>query len=128
VANNVTTQTSALASIPTSTVLATFELASGAQVGVTLEGAQATTAVAAGTSANTVIKASKGTLAWVLVTATGTAAVLIYDNATTNSGTIIGYIPANAAPGSRWPCGAPAANGITVDGDAALPAITVAWA
>ena len=90
-------------------------------------GGLVTTAVAAGTAGNTVIKASAGRLCRVLVTTAGTAAMLIYDNATTNSGTVIGAIPANAVAGSLYDFQMPAANGITVDGDGNNPAVTIGW-
>lgn len=86
-----------------------------------------TTAVAAGTAANTVIKASAGRLARVLITLTGTASMLIYDNATTNSGTLIGVIPANPTAGQVFEFKMPAASGITVDGDANNPGVTISW-
>ncbi len=85
------------------------------------------TAIAAGAAANTVVKASAARLARVLVTAVGTNAMLIYDNATTGSGTIIGVIPANAAVGSVYDFSMPAANGITVAGNAANPGVTISY-
>jgi hypothetical protein len=88
---------------------------------------QSTTPVAASTAANTVIKASTGRLAKILITATGTASMLIYDNATTNSGTIIGVIPANPTAGQIFDLKMPAANGITVAGNANNPGVTISW-
>lgn len=86
-----------------------------------------TTAVAAGTITDTVIKASAGRLARVLVTASGTAALNIYDNATTHSGTIICAIPASAPVGSIYDLRMPATNGITVGGALNTPGITASW-
>ena len=92
-----------------------------------ITGGQTATPIAAGTVANTVIKATPGRLVHVLVTAVGTNPLSIYDNATTNTGTIIGIVPASAPVGSLYALHMPAANGITVQGNAANPAITVAW-
>jgi hypothetical protein len=83
------------------------------------------TAIAAGTSANTVVKASGGRLASILVTTTGTNALTVYDNASTNSGTILAVIPANAAAGTFTAFKVPAANGITVAGNASNPAVSI---
>jgi hypothetical protein len=83
------------------------------------------TAIAAGTSANTVVKASGGRLASILVTTTGTNALTVYDNASTNSGTILAVIPANAAAGTFTVFKVPAANGITVAGNASNPAVSI---
>lgn len=88
-------------------------------------GGRASTAIAAGTSANTIIKGSPGRLARILVTATGTAEMDIFDNASTPSGTKIGIVPANAAVGTIIDCQAPAANGITVGGNASNPGVTI---
>lgn len=93
----------------------------------TTTGGTNTVAIPATTSANTVVKASAGRLCKVLVTTVGTAAVLIYDNATTNSGTIIGSIAASAAVGTVVDFQMPAANGITVAGSATLPALTISY-
>lgn len=91
-------------------------------------GGKATAAVPTG-AANTVVKAAAGRLCRVLVTAAGTGAgsVLIYDNATTNSGTVIGVIPATVAVGTYYTFDLPAANGITVANVASGPALTVGY-
>lgn len=86
-----------------------------------------TTPVAASTTADTVIKGGPGRLCRVLVTTTGTGAAVIWDNANGHTGTIIGSIAANAAAGTFVECQEPATNGITVQGNANLPAITVTW-
>lgn len=88
-------------------------------------GGRASTAIAAGASANTVVKGSPGRLARILVTATGTNQLSVYDNASTPSGTIIGIVPANAAVGTVADCQAPAVNGITVAGNASNPGVTI---
>ncbi len=88
---------------------------------------QSTTALAASASSNTVIKASAGRLARVLVTVSGTGEMDIYDNASTNSGTKIGVVPASAAVGSVYDFQMPAANGITVAGSASNPGVTISW-
>jgi len=86
-----------------------------------------TTPIAAATSANTVIKATAGRLARILVTATGTVNMLIYDNATTNSGTVIGVVKSGAVVGDIIELHVPAANGITVAGNAGNAGVTIAW-
>ncbi len=92
----------------------------------TSDGGASTATVAAG-SGNTVLKASSGRLCRVLVTAagTGTGNVLFYDNATTNNGTVIGILPANAAIGTVYVFEMPAANGIVVANISNGPALTV---
>lgn len=90
-------------------------------------GGRNTTPVAAGITTNTVIKATPGRIGKVVVTATGTAGVNIYDNATTNSGTILCAIPANAAVGVVYDIQLPAAAGITVGGVANAPGVTIGW-
>lgn len=88
-------------------------------------GGRASAAIAAGATGNTVVKGSPGRLARVLVTASGTGALTIYDNASSPSGTIIGLVPAAAAAGTLIDCQAPAANGITVAGNSANPGVTI---
>jgi hypothetical protein len=90
----------------------------------TLTGTQA-----ANSNANTVIKNAAGTFYNATVTTTGTAGLIIYDNASTNSGTILLSIPANATVGTiySFPGGMPAANGITSAGVTNCPAVTIAY-
>lgn len=80
--------------------------------------------IAAGTATNTIIAGNGGMLASVLVTQTGTADLVIYDNPTDASGTIIGLIPANA-PVGLYTFHTPAQIGITVKGDANAPGVTI---
>ena len=88
---------------------------------------QNTTPIAAATSANTQVRKAPGMLRRIIITAVGTAAVMVYDNgANTVSGTIIGALPASAAIGPyEFEC--PCNSGIVVAGNAALPAMTVIW-
>lgn len=86
-----------------------------------------TQAIAAGTAADTIIKGTPGRLCRILVTTAGTAAVSIWDNASGHTGTIIGAVAASAVAGTMVEAQAPAVNGITVQGNASLPAITVIW-
>jgi len=81
-------------------------------------------------AANTVVSAAAGKLARVLVTTagTGTGGVLIYDNATTNSGTVVGYVPANITVGTYYTFDMPCANGITAVNVANGPVLTVSYA
>jgi hypothetical protein len=76
----------------------------------------------------TVIKSTPGRLAKILCsTANATNAINIYDNATTNSGTIIGVIPTTATIGQIFDLQMPAANGITIAATASAGTITVSW-
>lgn len=93
---------------------------------LTTSGGLVTTSVPANAS-NVVVKGSAGRLCRVLVTTTGVTAMQIFDNATTNSGTIIGALPASAAIGGAYDFEMPAANGITIAGSATNPAVTVSW-
>jgi len=107
---------------------ASFDRQQGKQgVGDVSTGGRSTVAVAASTAVNTVVKGTPGRLARVLVTATGTASLMIYDNATTNSGTIIGILPASPTVGAVYDFGLPAANGITVGGSSTNPGVTISF-
>ncbi len=87
-----------------------------------------TTSVPSG-AANTVITPNPGRLTQVLVTTAGTGSgnVLIYDNATTNSGVVVGVIPATIAVGTIYQFEMPLANGATAQNVANGPVLTVAW-
>ena len=88
-----------------------------------------TSTVAATTAGNTVIKPKGGQVRVILATSTGTGVgtVNVYDNATTNSGTIIAQIAANATAGTFAVFNMPAANGITVAQVTNGPGLTVSW-
>jgi hypothetical protein len=88
-------------------------------------GGRASLALAAGVTANTVVKASPGRLARILVTASGSNALNVFDNSSSASGTQIALVPASASAGTIIDCQAPALNGITVQGNAANPAVTI---
>src|SRR6185312_16141529 len=123
--------------LPTSTPVAHGVLPDGVTIVAQLygtDGAQATThggvstvAIAAGTVADTPVKAAPGRLCQVLVTAVGTNPMAIWDNAAGHTGTIIGLIPASAAAGSIYNIQMPASAGITVQGNAANPAVTISY-
>jgi len=83
--------------------------------------------IAAGVATDTTVKGTPGTLVRVLVTATGTGTLLIYDNVAAHTGTIIGAVPANATQGSLFTFCMPALVGITVQGSANNPGITVSF-
>lgn len=91
----------------------------------TSTGGRASTAIAAGITANTVIKASPGRLARILVTASGTNALNVFDNNASPGGTQIALVPASATAGTLVDCQVPALNGITVQGNAANPGVTI---
>lgn len=84
------------------------------------------TVVAAGKATNTVISNSPGRLFRVIVTAVGAHALAIFDSATTNSGNVIGSLPANA-PLGPYTFSVPSTQGITVAGNATNPGITITW-
>lgn len=90
-------------------------------------GSPNTVAIAGGVVANTVLKTSTGRLGRVLITAAGAGAVTIYDNATTNGGTVIGITPANPTVGTMYLFDIPAANGITMAGGSTVPGVTVSF-
>mgnify|MGYP001566741829 CR=1 FL=1 len=78
-------------------------------------GGASKTAVAAGTtSADSVVSAAAGRLYKIIVIATGSAAVSIYDNATASTGTVLFTVPANAATGTIYNVELPVSAGITV--------------
>lgn len=88
-------------------------------------GGRASLAIAAGVATNTIVKASAGRLARILVTASGTGALNVFDNSGGASGTQIALVPPSAVAGTLIDCQAPALNGITVQGNAANPAVTI---
>lgn len=79
---------------------------------------------------NTVLFNGPCRLLRILVTATGSAGspVVFYDNATTNSGLVIGLVPGNATIGTEFSVRMPAQLGITVAGQSGSPALTVDFA
>jgi hypothetical protein len=80
-------------------------------------------------AANTVVKARAGRLRNVLVTTAGTGAgqVNFYDNATTNSGTIVGAIPATVSIGTWYTFQMPVGAGIVCANVANGPVLTVSF-
>lgn len=94
---------------------------------VVTPGGAVTSAIAAAKTTNTVVKASSGRLCRVLLTVVGSVDLKIYDNATTASGTVIGYIPSTAVLGASFDIQMPAVNGITVGGAAGNAGITVSF-
>ena len=83
--------------------------------------------IGAGSTGPQVVKSRAGRLGRiVLAAANGAAAILVYDNASTAAGTVIGAIPASAAVGV-YDFQMPAANGITVAGASTNPAMTVGY-
>ena len=102
--------------------------AKGLAAGVYVRNGSVTGRVPTG-AGNTVIKAAPGRLARAVVTTagTGTGQLLFYDNATTNSGTVIGAIPATIAVGTTYEFSMPAANGITAVNVLNGPVVTVSY-
>lgn len=82
--------------------------------------------IAAGTATNTVVKGTPGTFYGVFASTIGAGGGLIYDNATTNSGTPVGAAPTAVGFDQGVPAaGVNCTNGITVAGSATNPALTV---
>lgn len=104
-----------------------YQVDTGGAVLPGASGGLQTTAISAGLTADTTIKGAAGRLCKVLVTSAGTNALLIYDNATGHTGTIICSIAANAAAGTLVDLQMPAALGITIQGNSNNPAVTVSW-
>lgn len=86
-----------------------------------------TAAVPSGSATNVVVKASSGRVFGALVTTSGAAELDCYDNATTNSGTKVLVVPANASVGSFWAVNMPLANGITCAETTTTSAVTVSY-
>jgi hypothetical protein len=93
-------------------------------------GGQSTASVPSG-AANTVVKNYSGRLCRAVVTTTGTATppanLVFFDNATTNSGTVIGNVPGNATAGQIFEFVMPAINGIVAQNVALGPVVTVSF-
>lgn len=110
---------------------ATFDLPQGANgVPFVSSGGKTTTAVASGTASDTAIKASPGRLCRIAITAaagTTTGTTPIYDNASGHTGTILVVVPNNTAVGTIIDVQMPAAVGITVNGGANSPGMTIAF-
>ena len=81
-------------------------------------------AAAAGT---VTVKASPGRVCSIIVTATGTGLIVIYDNASAASGTILLALPASPPLGTIYTVNLPALNGITVSAPASSPAVTIGY-
>lgn len=127
-ANNVTTQTSTLATVPTSTKVATFEVGTNGHIqGLTDGGSATNVAHTAGKATDTVVKAAAAMLCNILVTATGTTDLEIYDNASAGSGSMVAVVPANTPKGTLIKAQMPCANGITTKGAANTPAVTISY-
>lgn len=95
---------------------------------LTSQGGVSTVPIAASTATDTVVKASAGRLCRVLVLTTAGAAVTnIYDNASGHTGTIIGILVASVAAGTTVDFQMPATNGITVQGAATNPGMTISF-
>lgn len=88
------------------------------------------TAIAAGKTTDTVIKASTGVFYGVVITTVAVGTPTVFDNATAGSGKIVGIVPASAALGINQsiPAGITCNNGITVAGGATTnPAMLILW-
>lgn len=87
------------------------------------------TPIPAGAAGPTVITPNAGSIYYGVIVSTSAAGIpLIYDNATTNSGNIIGEAPASTVGQILAPSGGIyCRNGITVAGGATMPAMTILW-
>lgn len=80
------------------------------------------------TAGNTVISTSAGRFSAVLFTTAGAAnAITVYDNATTNSGTVIGYFAASTSIGTFQAYDIPIANGIVIRDAAGSTGLTIVY-
>jgi hypothetical protein len=101
-------------------------------VSVTNQNVTDASASAVGIPANagafTIIKNLPGKLCRIVVTATGTGPLNIYNNATgANTGMVLGTVPANAQPGQSFDCHMPASAGISCPVQANNPAVSVSF-
>ena len=88
---------------------------------------QKTTAVTT-INGNVPVSASSGRFSATLVTGSATSALItIYDNATTNSGTIIGYIASGSVVSAFQAYDIPVANGIVVNSATANQTFTIVY-
>lgn len=95
---------------------------------VPVAAAKSNAALAAGTGTTpVVIKASAGYLKSFVVTTTASAALSFYDNATTNSGTVLYTTASNIAAGTIIVLDMPFANGLTVSQASGSMAATIAY-
>lgn len=100
-----------------------------AHVGFTNNDGTSNTAIAAGEASDTVIWAGPSVLSRILVTATGTNQLEVYDNSSAGSGDLIAIIPASTAVTGvpfvyKWPC----SSGITVKGNSNNPGVSISYA
>ncbi len=99
-----------------------------ASLGETLIGLGQFTGTVAVAAANTVIKPGPGRICRAVVTTAGTTAFTVFDNATTNSGTVLFAIGTVAsAVGAIFDIQMPAQAGITIQNTAAGPGLTVSF-
>jgi hypothetical protein len=100
-----------------------------ASIGETLTtvGGQFRQAVAAA-AGTVVIKAAPGRLCRIVVTAGGTVAFSVFDNASAASGTLLFTSPTTTNLGTIFDVQLPAELGITVSNPASSPAFTISWA
>lgn len=93
-------------------------------------GGTTTVAIASGTNSDTVVKAAAGRLCRIAITAaagTTTGNTSIYDNASGHTGTVLVVVPNNTAVGTVIDVQMPAANGVTVNGGANSPGMTISY-
>jgi len=93
-------------------------------------GGTKTAAVASGTNSDTPVKAAAGRLCRIAVTSaagTTTGTTPIYDNASGHTGTILVVVPNNTAVGTVIDVQMPATVGITVNGGANSPGMTISY-
>lgn len=93
----------------------------------TSAGTTATGLAAGSGNANVVIYVGTGILHRLIVTTAGTASLILYDNATTNSGTILYSSAATYALGTVTEINVPFANGITARQASGTAAVTVVY-
>ena len=97
-------------------------------VGFTNNSGKQTAAIASGATSDTIVSPSPGMIGSVLVTTQNTHQMIMYDNDTTASGTIVCVIPASQpVDGKPFSLNIPLENGIFVPGNANNPGVTVSY-
>lgn len=76
---------------------------------------------------NNVVVAQPCRFCSILVSVATTGIITVYDNATTNSGTVVGYLPTSQAAGVFQAYDLACANGITINLSAGVGTVTIGY-
>ncbi len=128
---NIVTTSTAVSTLPNSTPLALIqvggEVSTGSYVGLASLGGNQRTEISSGSTANTLIKNTRGLFCTVLVTSPGSTSVFIYDSVSASTG-IVAIVPDDAPLGWHHTFNAYCSTGILVVGSSQAPAMTIGWA